>query len=96
MIDPKQSTKINDEVLAERLRAHIKHQANSAEEQSWTSPNFLTILLEEVGELAKAINEYRVITNQPHKLGRELRAELIQVSAMAQAWIVAIDEVFNV
>ena len=94
MLQKIKSEQIGREVFSERMRAHLKHGDKSTESQSWTSPVFLTVLVEEIGEVAKAINEYRVFTNQPHRLAHELRAELIQVAAMCEAWIVAIDDVF--
>lgn len=71
------------EVAAERTRAHQLHGANSMEELPELDMCRLSILVEEVGEVAKEFNEAR------HK-GKfdipALRAELIQVAAMAGAW----------
>lgn len=92
MIDGNAFQAVMAEVLKERESAHVKHGAKSAEETPWTSPLFMTILTEEIGEVAKAINDFRYIANMPHKLARELRKELIQVTAMSTAWIAAIDE----
>lgn len=75
-----------DDVHDERVRAHHKHLSagNSMEDQPPTDSRWLPVLVEEVGEAAKAIND-RVSL-------QHLREELVQVAAMACAWIAAIDE----
>ena len=75
-------------VRAERERAHEKHGAkgNSREDQPWDEREWLPILVEEVGEVAHCL------TYDADPDPRELRKELIQVAAMACAWIAAIDE----
>ncbi len=82
-----------------RIVAHAKHQARggSMETKIWRDPVFLSVLLEEVGEVANAINEmHQGIRYCDCKLCVEhLRMELVQVGAMAAAWIDAIDEVFS-
>jgi len=79
-----QSLDIWYEVAAERARAHGKHGESSMEAQPPESYIRLAILVEEVGELARVFNEAR------HGDGdcdlAALRAELIQVAAMAGAW----------
>lgn len=89
---------IGDRVYAdvheERLRAHLKHGANgnSREEQPWDEKEWLPILVEEVGEVAHLLT-YDVITDVANtSLRAEMRKELVQVAAMACAWIAAIDE----
>ena len=84
-----------DEVQAERERAHRKHGDTSMEAQPPTAWLRLAILMEEVGEVAKVYNDAR---HRAQSLGwdeadmfgkgerAELRAELIQVAAMAGAW----------
>lgn len=69
----------------ERHRAHMlwSPTGDSMEVLPHDSPRRLPILVEEVGEVAKALNE-----DAPMK---ELRMELIQVAAMAAAWIAALD-----
>lgn len=77
-------TTVYEEIRAERDRAHAKHGDKSME--GW-APNSLmryTILAEEVGEVAKEINDAALFNdglNYP-----ALRKELIQVAAMAAAW----------
>lgn len=67
----------------ERIRAHAKHAGQSIEAIAYDDPRFLPILVEGVGEVAKALTE---------REGRAaLRAELVQVAAVAAAWIDAID-----
>jgi NTP pyrophosphatase (non-canonical NTP hydrolase) len=75
-------------VRAERERAHLKHGArgNSREDQPWDEKEWLPILVEEVGEVA------HLLTYDADPNPRTLRKELVQVAAMASAWIAAIDE----
>lgn len=77
-----------DEVRAERLRAYLKHGDTSMEELAVTDLTRLTVLMEEVGEVAREFNEWR----HTGTLNRaDLRKELIQVAAMAGAWADALD-----
>lgn len=73
-----------DEILAERIRAHEKHGATSMESATPTAARRLSILVEEVGEVAKEFNDAE------HELRpvdlEKLRKELIQVAAMAASW----------
>ncbi len=83
------------EVQAERERAHRKYGDTSMEAQPPTAWLRLAILMEEVGEVAKVYNNAR---HRAHAMGwdeadmfsgqaeAELRAELVQVAAMAGAW----------
>jgi NTP pyrophosphatase (non-canonical NTP hydrolase) len=72
-----------DEVQAERDRAHAKHGDTSMEALPVDDLTRLTVLMEEVGEVAREFNEAR--HHPPLDRGR-LRKELIQVAAMAGAW----------
>lgn len=72
------------EVADERARAHAKHGSRSMESLPAVALRRLAILLEEVGEVAKEFNDADV-ENRGVDLPK-LRAELIQVSAMAGAW----------
>jgi len=85
---------IAQEVLEERIRAHRKHVANggSMEEKEWEDDAWLPVLVEEVGEVARALCEHRHLKFNDVVLKQELRAELIQVAAMTTAWIAAIDK----
>lgn len=49
----------------------------------------LAVLVEEVGEVARAVMENARLANDVH--GAELRKELIQVAAVAAAWVVGLD-----
>lgn len=61
-----------------RLEAHRKHGSNSLESLPGDDPKWLPVLVEEVGEVARAL------TYDGNK--EELRKELIQVAAVASAW----------
>ena len=71
------------EVLHARLKAHAKHGENSIEAQPADSPRWLAILVEEVGEVANALTYDGPTSN--------LRGELIDVLAVASAWVSTID-----
>jgi len=83
-------TAVYDEVHSERNRAHAKHGAagNSRENTPWDNAEWLPILVEELGEVAHEMT-YDVASQG--KMDR-MRRELIQVAAMACAWIDALDE----
>lgn len=76
------------DVHAERERAHAKHgaQGNSREQAHWTNAEWLPILVEEVGEVAHLLTY-----DWAGDIKVEMRKELVQVAAMACAWIDAID-----
>jgi hypothetical protein len=74
---------VYDEIHAERLRAHAKHGDTSMEGLDVADPVRLGVLTEEVGEVARALNEAR---HRGELDGQQLRRELIQVAAMATAW----------
>lgn len=71
------------EVLHARLEAHEKHGANSIEVEPPDSPRWLAILVEEIGEVANSLTYDGPQDN--------LRAELVDVLAVAAAWVSAID-----
>lgn len=78
----------------ERIRANAKHvdkPGGSMECKSFDSPDWLPVLVEEIGEVAKEICDYRhgLYTFEEYK--SRIREELIQVAAMTTAWIDAID-----
>lgn len=77
-----------EEVAHERARAHIKHGDTSMESLPVTDLTRLTVLMEEVGEVARVFNEWR----HTGTFARfDLRQELIQVAAMAGAWADVLD-----
>jgi len=71
------------EVLAGRRAAHQKHGQNSIEAEPADSPRWLAILVEEVGEVANALT---------YDTKGNLRAELMDVLAVASAWVAALDD----
>ena len=79
---------VYDDVHEERERAHAKHGAkgNSRENAAWDEHEWLAVLTEELGEAAHEL------TYDTGPGARErLRKELVQVAAMACAWIDSID-----
>lgn len=73
------------EIQQAREKADQKHGDNSIEHLPADSPDWLPILVEEVGEVAQA---------QTYDKGSRasLRAELIDVCSVASAWIAALDK----
>jgi NTP pyrophosphatase (non-canonical NTP hydrolase) len=95
-------TEIWIDVATERERAHRKHGDTSMESLPVTDMTRLSVLVEEVGEVAREFNEavLRTPTGLLPQAEREqsldlaaLRAELVQVAAMAGAWADALTEV---
>jgi NTP pyrophosphatase (non-canonical NTP hydrolase) len=87
------------EIYLERIRAHQKHDTHgwSIERREFDDPRWLSVVVKEVGEVGKAINEEADIAiANPSAANRvrfknDLREELIQTMAMCSAWIDAID-----
>jgi hypothetical protein len=77
-----------DEICAERIRAHTKHADTSMESMGVFSADRVAILVEEVGEVAREMNEMR---HHDRWRTEQLRKELVQVATMAVAWIAACD-----
>jgi hypothetical protein len=79
----------------ERIRAHNKHDGNgqSMERKTWNDPAWLSVLVEEMGEVARVLCEQRHGTygHMDRDAMIALREELVQVAAMTVAWIDAID-----
>lgn len=74
---------ILDEVARERLAQDEKWGVQDREDLKW-----LAILVEEVGEVADELNSQWA----PPSIGpKRLREELVQVAAVAVAWVEAID-----
>ena len=76
----------SEDAYQERLRAHAVWSARgkSAEDMPHDDPLWLPVIVEEVGEIARALND-----REP--LGR-LRSEVIQAAAMLLAYADAIEE----
>lgn len=91
-LDPKSI--VYDQVHNERVRAHAKHGANgnSRENAKWTDKEWLPILMEEIGEVAHCLT-YDAWPPAGSTQSAEIRKELVQVAAMAIAWIESIDDV---
>lgn len=100
MTRPGNISSIYNEIHNERVRAHYKHgpDGNSMEQKNWDSERWLPVLMEEVGEVARVfcernLGKYGPWDETQHRaVTKDLREELIQVAAMAAAWIAAIDE----
>lgn len=71
--------RIGAEVVKERLRQNVMYG-----EQNLDNGQFLAVLMEEVGEVAQALQE----GSREHKPtdASDLYEELIQVAAVAQKW----------
>lgn len=90
------------EIVAERVRAHAKHGATSMESCDPFADRRLRVLVEEVGEVARVLNDreheqinctalWSVVDELEATALALLRSELVQVAAMAVAWIAALD-----
>jgi hypothetical protein len=73
---------IGQEVAHGRRRAHAKHGAASIEALAAADPCWLSILVEEVGEVAHEL---------AYDATGSLRAELMDVLTVATAWVAALD-----
>jgi hypothetical protein len=77
---------VSREILLARERAHLKHGANSIEAIPADDPRWLSILVEELGEVAHEL------TYDSGGSPQTVRRELIDLAAVATAWIEAIDQ----
>lgn len=77
-------------IRAEAVRAHAKHGNFSMFGSVHTDDSRLTILTEELGEVARALNDTR-LGKLAGMNGEELRAELVQVAAMALTWLARLE-----
>lgn len=73
---------VYEEVRAARASAQAKHGPNGIEGIRAADHGWLAILTEEVGEVAHELT---------YDATGDLRAELVQVAAVATAWVDAID-----
>jgi len=78
--------RVLSEVLAERIRQDVKWG-----EQNWHDFEGISVLTEEVGEAAQAANEANFRSGKTPGDYSQLRAELIQVAAVAVNHIEIID-----
>jgi NTP pyrophosphatase (non-canonical NTP hydrolase) len=74
-----------DAIQAEATRAHLKHGEHSMMGRSHTGDRRLAILMEEVGEVARELNDAEIDGRPADRYS--LVKELIQVAAMAASWI---------
>lgn len=99
---PSQGTEVPGwvgEVLSARAAAHAKHGPNSIEALDYADPRWLAILMEEVGEVAHELTyDAEPTWDQPLDVderaraeARRVRAELLDVLAVASAWLDAAD-----
>jgi NTP pyrophosphatase (non-canonical NTP hydrolase) len=91
---PMHGWKPYSDVHRERIRAHEKHKdkpGGSMEQHDFDDADWFPVLTEEVGEVAKVINDHRHGVIDDASRIAELRGELVQVAAMAIAWIDSID-----
>lgn len=82
-----------EDMHRERMRAHAKHDKNGGgmERKPWNATAWLPVLVEEVGEVARALCERALGNTDELTLRAQLREELVQVGAMTAAWIDALD-----
>lgn len=80
------------DIQVERQRQERRHGIQAAAHPlSMSDAERLAILTEELGEVAHEVNECR-LGHHLESPDSYLRAELVQVAAVAVAWIEAIDE----
>lgn len=82
-------------VHRERIRAHEKHHnkpGGSMEMKDHDDPDWLPVLVEELGEVARVLCEHRHGRLTDDERDDALHLELVQVAAMSAAWIEAIHE----
>lgn len=72
----------------ERVRAHKKHEASggSMELKDWDDPACLRITLEELGEVAKVLNDLDLGLLSREQAKADITTELVQLGAMVSAW----------
>lgn len=76
------------EIRRESARAIQKHGRENTPASDAKSRGFkLAVLMEEVGEVAKAINEFEMGVISKEQFLAELRKELSQVAAAAGLWL---------
>lgn len=79
--------KTMSEIRRETARAIQKHgREQTPLSDSVSRPHKLAILMEEVGEVAKIINEFNLGNLSPQLFIAELKKEIVQVSAVAAMW----------
>lgn len=77
-------------IQAEATRAHLRHGANSILNLPDDRDRF-DVLAEEVGEVARELNERRIGNTTPAQYRERIVRELIQVGAMAATFVEAVE-----
>lgn len=80
------------EIAYARENAHKKHGEKSIEAVN-SMDRFNSILVEEVGEVSKAMNEFALGNLSYSEFVKEIRSELIDTLAVATAWVAMIDSI---
>lgn len=80
------------EIADESDRAHAKHGSTSMRSQPWNHHRRVTILVEELGELAQPLNDFDHGKLTDREAMTAMRAEAVQVAAMAYDWIIALTQ----
>ena len=80
------------ELAAEAMRAHAQHGATSMRSQPWNSHRRVSILAEELGEVARPLNDLDHGKISEADAVHQARGELVQLGAMVVDWIAALDE----
>lgn len=86
--------RVIDDMRAERVRQdQLKAEGRfpyTCADPELSNFHCLTVLTEEVGEVARAVLEAEKLANDSH--GKELRKELIQVATVCLAWVEGLDQ----
>ena len=80
------------EIYEKRKIAHEKHGDKSIEANEQSFDRLMSILTEEVGEVAMAINDSIVENWSDEQTLWNVRLELIDVITVASAWVARIDD----
>lgn len=87
LLDVTSRIKIQDAVSTEMARQRQLWGIQNHEDRDW-----FPILVEEVGEVALALNDIRFpMSSKTHGREAQLREELVHVAAVAQSWLEAIE-----
>ena len=78
------------DIIDEALRAHAKHGPNSMVHSG--EDRALAIVVEEVGEVARELNEHRLGNRTHDEFRKNMRKELVQCGAMILTWLVRYED----
>lgn len=84
--------RIFDEVWAEQERAHAKHGDTSMRSARVFDHRRVTVLAEELGEVARVLNDRDHALAGDVEAMKLIRGELVQLAAMACDWLLSIDQ----